>query len=268
MTQKYEIVQDQSKKFDGRVLYRIRALKRFEDIKKGDMGGWVESEHNLSQKGSCWIRNDAKVFGSACVCDNAQIADDAIVSESATVCDDACVCGWAVVNGYARITDRAFVGGHAIVADHASLFGQSCISGDAIIEEDAELHRNARVTEDATIAGNAIVTDRALVCGNAVVDGDVKVGDSASIAGDAVVEKAGDYIYVRSTWTYDGGITYTRCNRMYHTDDGFHGTGRQLVGRALEVSPLKAEGCRAIVKYIQATCRVIRAMEEQKEKEQ
>ena len=39
----------------GIALHRIQALKDFGDVKKGDFGGWVEKEENLSQEGNCWI---------------------------------------------------------------------------------------------------------------------------------------------------------------------------------------------------------------------
>lgn len=35
----------------GKKLYRIEALKDFGDIRKGEKGGFVESEDNLSQEG-------------------------------------------------------------------------------------------------------------------------------------------------------------------------------------------------------------------------
>ena len=46
--------------FGGRTLYRIIALKNFADVEAGDLGGWVETENNLSQEGDCWIYNEAK----------------------------------------------------------------------------------------------------------------------------------------------------------------------------------------------------------------
>ena len=50
---KYEIVKDNFKEIYGIKVYKIRALKdiknRHQAIKKGDLGGYVESERNLSQ---------------------------------------------------------------------------------------------------------------------------------------------------------------------------------------------------------------------------
>lgn len=33
------------------ILYQIQATKDFGNIKSGDLGGWIESEDNLSQEG-------------------------------------------------------------------------------------------------------------------------------------------------------------------------------------------------------------------------
>ena len=50
---------------DGYTFYRIEALRDFSDVKKGDKGGFVENEENLSQNGDCWVYNNAKVFDNA-----------------------------------------------------------------------------------------------------------------------------------------------------------------------------------------------------------
>ena len=59
---KYEILMDKKNtiEFEGRTLYRIRALRDFNDVKKGNIGGYIESESNLSQEGDCWVYDNAK----------------------------------------------------------------------------------------------------------------------------------------------------------------------------------------------------------------
>lgn len=54
-------------------LYRIRALKDFDDVKAGSLGGFIEKEVNLSHDGSCWVYDDACVYGHARVYENAKI---------------------------------------------------------------------------------------------------------------------------------------------------------------------------------------------------
>ncbi len=46
-------------------LTQIRAIKDFANVKKGDLGGFIESESNLSQEGDCWVYENAQVFGNA-----------------------------------------------------------------------------------------------------------------------------------------------------------------------------------------------------------
>ena len=36
-------------------LYRIKALRDFSNVSKGEIGGFVRIYHNLSHKGKCWI---------------------------------------------------------------------------------------------------------------------------------------------------------------------------------------------------------------------
>lgn len=56
---KFELVLNQSIEIDGRKLFRIKALIDFGEIKRGDLGGYIEKEKNLSQSG------DARVYGNA-----------------------------------------------------------------------------------------------------------------------------------------------------------------------------------------------------------
>lgn len=63
---KYQLT-DETLVVNGRTLHRIRALKSFGDVIAGELGGWIESEKNLSHGGN------ARVFGNAQVCGLDQI---------------------------------------------------------------------------------------------------------------------------------------------------------------------------------------------------
>ena len=69
---KYKLT-DESIIIDDRKLYRIEALKDFSDIHKGDKGGFIESEKNLSQKGDCWVFGNSAVYDNAAVYENARV---------------------------------------------------------------------------------------------------------------------------------------------------------------------------------------------------
>ena len=85
MKKKYELLKNNTYNMNGKTLYRIIAIRTFGDIKKGDIGGWIESEKNLSHKGTCWIHDDAKVYEKAKVCGDAQIYDHSMVYGEAKV---------------------------------------------------------------------------------------------------------------------------------------------------------------------------------------
>ena len=87
---KYELTDETN----GSGLRRIRALRDIPryGVNEGDLGGWVESEGNLTQEGDCWVFDDAQVFGNARVSDTALIYGDAQVFGNAQVFN-AAVCG-------------------------------------------------------------------------------------------------------------------------------------------------------------------------------
>ena len=61
---KYELTSETKIVF-GHILYRIKALSSFGCVSAGDLGGFLESEKNLSQNGNAWVSGDAEVFGNA-----------------------------------------------------------------------------------------------------------------------------------------------------------------------------------------------------------
>lgn len=71
-TPKYELT-DETREVAGRTLRRIRARSSFCDVAAGDLGGWVETEENLSQAGAAWVSGDAQVSGDAWVYGDAHL---------------------------------------------------------------------------------------------------------------------------------------------------------------------------------------------------
>ena len=79
---KYELT-DETIDVSGTTLHRIKALKDFGNVKKGELGGYVESEYNLSQIGNCWVYGNARVCGDAELCGNAKVCGNARVCGNA-----------------------------------------------------------------------------------------------------------------------------------------------------------------------------------------
>jgi hypothetical protein len=72
---KYELTED-SMTYEGRKLYIIRALRDFGYVKAGDLGGWIESEHNLSHEGECWVYDEGRVSGDSIVCGDSNLCEN------------------------------------------------------------------------------------------------------------------------------------------------------------------------------------------------
>jgi len=64
---KYKLT-DESRDDDGVTLYRIKAIRDFGNVSVGEIGGWVESEANLSQDDNAWVYDHARVYGNAVIC--------------------------------------------------------------------------------------------------------------------------------------------------------------------------------------------------------
>ena len=155
MNTKYEITDIAHEKYP--FLHRIRALRDIgSEVKAGDLGGFVESEGNLSAGPG----------------DNAWIFDDAICA------------GTGYVDEGSVLRDRAVVCGHAYVSKGSEM------SGDSRAEDDAYI-RGARLSRCARVSGNGMVlqspTTKAspILTGSCAVYGKV-IGD-VMLAGSVVV---------------------------------------------------------------------------------
>ena len=131
MEKKYRLTEETINVIN-KTLYRIEALKDFGDVKKGDKGGYVKKEENLSQCDDCWVYDDAMVYDNAMVYGNAKVCDDAMVYDNAMVCGNAKVFDNAIVYGNTRVYDDAKV------RDNAVVFGNAEICGDAVITSNSD----------------------------------------------------------------------------------------------------------------------------------
>lgn len=136
-------------------LHRIRAMADLnEKVKTGAIGGYVESEDNLSQEGSCWIY------------------DDAVAREEAFVAQDAALRGKAVACGSAFVGGHADVAGAAVIRDCAivlagSVFENACICGDGKIMAGKHRGLDSRIFGSARIYGT--ISGNVICCSDTVI---------------------------------------------------------------------------------------------------
>lgn len=148
---------------------QIKALRDFGNIKAGDLGGYIETEENLSHQGNCWVHKDSYVLGNASVRDNACVGPFVFVSDNAQVFDNASVGGYPYDSGSVSIYGNAKVYGNA----HAF----TCVFDDAEVYEDAEVY-----CDEGGISGNAKIHGKAKLNGNISVDGNVEIAGNVELS--------------------------------------------------------------------------------------
>ena len=68
MEKKFELTEKYVVNELGTKLYQIKCTKTFEYAKKGELGGYIEREVNLSQEGNAWVSGDACIKSDADHC--------------------------------------------------------------------------------------------------------------------------------------------------------------------------------------------------------
>lgn len=192
------------------VLYQIRAVKDFKPgekdddhpiVKKGDLGGWIEGEENLSHEGNCWVEDNAMVFG------NAKVHDDAIVSENANV------------YGNAEVYDSALVYGNAKVLNNSKIFGSAKVFGSAVIGGNANILGEAEVSGYTTVKGNAVIEGRAIVEGTKLKEWYGKKSNALVIDGGANIRYHAEIHDKYDFFTFD--LPWLSCPTVTWTKDSW-----------------------------------------------
>ena len=226
MEKKYKLTEETIDVY-GRILHRIEALKDFGNVKKGDKGGFIEKEDNLSQNGDCWVYDDALVYDKAMVYNNAEIRGNAQVYSNAQVC------------GNAKVCDDAIVSSNAIVYNNAQ------------VRDNARVYYNAKVCDNAEIYSDAIVSSYAIVYGNAKVCSNASIYGYAKVCGDAIIESNSDYIVFKNWWSSGRYFTWTRSNNMWKVGC-FYGTGEELIEKAYKDSEKSGREYERVVRYVES----------------
>lgn len=234
MEKKYKLT-DETIEFNGVKLHRIEALRDFSVVKKGDKGGFVQSEKNLSHDGDCWIYAEAKVFNDAYVSGDAICIGYSMIYENARVTYNAKILSYSKVHGNSNIL------GNACICNNSNVYDRACIRGNAFIINDSTVHENALV------CGNSVVSGTSIVRGNSIVSG------SAEIC-NALIERSSDYIVFKNWWSSGRYFTWTRSNNMWSVGC-FYGTGKELIEKAYKDSELSGREYKRVVEYVESILR-------------
>jgi len=163
MNDKYRITDMEHPEYP--FLHRIQALREINDnVSAGDLGGYVESEANLSfEPGDCaWIYDNAICCGDAYVANHSELHDCAIA------CDSAYITNAAVMLEASRAEDDSYLS-CAMLTDHARISGMAMVQsipGDG----DNAPTIGGSVTMYGKIIGDVMVTGKTVILSGETVE--------------------------------------------------------------------------------------------------
>lgn len=114
---KFKLTKNKIKAY-GRELYQIKALKDFNDVKKGDLGGYIEVEANLSHDGDCWVYDFASARDNARLLDNSTMKDCAAISNNVMLLNNATMADYTIASGCLVIANDTKLLGNATITSY------------------------------------------------------------------------------------------------------------------------------------------------------
>ena len=210
---KYRLIPEDCKINYGRKLYRIEALKDFGVIKAGELGGYIESENNLSFDGEAWV------------CENAEVFDDARICNDALINGNARIYGNAIVSNKAAVGGNALIYGNALICDEACVYDKAYVYGNVLVCNNAIIRGNAVVSGNARIEGNALICENARVYGNVMIRGNATIYSNAVLGDNVIIEKDTDWFTVGPIGSRNGFTTFAlnKDKSIYVFCGYFHG---------------------------------------------
>jgi carbonic anhydrase/acetyltransferase-like protein (isoleucine patch superfamily) len=212
MSKKYELVDPIDFNIGRREpikLYRVRALRELllphslfdgvrcrerQVVKVGELGGYIQSEDNLSHDDNCWVDEEAHVIGNARIYDDVYVHGNSLVNHHADIRDKCRIAGYSQVSVEAKLRGNVVTYGHSCIGDHALVEGNvsvgdgASIIGYATVRGDVRISDYSGVSDYARLDGSISLSDHSEVIGHSTVFGNVILQDHARVAFDAHVE--------------------------------------------------------------------------------
>lgn len=133
---------------------RIQAIRNIEDkdgnivAKKGEKGGFVQSQNNLSVFGGAWVKDEAVI------CDEAVVYQDGLAAERALVFHYGSVSGHAKVLGDSCLFEKGVISGMAQMKGKSKLHGHAKVYGSAVLDGEADVAAFYEICGDQKISEN------------------------------------------------------------------------------------------------------------------
>ena len=176
---KYEILMDKENTIEceGHILHRIKALRDFNDVREGDLGGYVEKENNLSHYGNCWIY------------DNAKAMDDSRLYGNSIMYGDSRLYGNSAMYDNSRMYGNSEMYGNSLMYDCSKMYDNSAMHGDSLICDGSEMHNNSKIYDNSEMHnnskmyGNSEMYDNSRMYGKSVMYNNSEMHDKSVMCG-------------------------------------------------------------------------------------
>ena len=186
-SRKYELT-NISMEFGERTLYRIRALRDFSDVKKGDLGGWVSSEDNLSQEGDCWIYNEAKCMDSAKIYDNSTMYDYSEMYDYSIMRGDSEMHNYTEMHDYSKMYSYSKMYDNAEMHDNSKMYGNSTMYGNSMMCGNSRMFDYSEMFDDSAMYGNSTMNGYSIMFGNSELYDDSEMHGRSRMYGDSILK--------------------------------------------------------------------------------
>ena len=164
-------------KFEGRTLYRVIALKDFADVRKGELGGWVESEKNLSQEGDCWIYNNAKcidnarMYDNSCMYDNSEMRGNSKMHNYSEMHDNSRAYDSSEMHGNSEMHGHSIRYGNSRMYERSRMWGNSKMYGNSEMHDHSKMHDYSEIHEGSKMYNNSEMVGNSEMWGNSILKG-------------------------------------------------------------------------------------------------
>lgn len=271
MNKKYTLVPDIDINATG--LYRIKALRDFNNVKTGDLGGFVDNETNLSHEGNCWIYDDAIVRKSTilnnaiirgkAIVENSYISDNVIIVDNPHITD-------SEIRGNAFIRDKVVII-KCIINNKANISGRVCLENSNVYDncriagissivqcrfwQNVKINNNCAIRgvtahDNVSILGHVHIDAFVYLYDNVVLDGSFSIYSDIDIKDNAIIYSKKDFIIFKNWWSSGRNFIWTRSNNMWQVGC-FHGTGKELIKKAYKNSKNTGREYTRVVNYVE-----------------
>lgn len=239
MAKKYELTEEFLHSSNGTRMFRIKALVNipYHGVKRGELGGFIESVNNLSHQGNAWVMPNCHVFGDS------EISGDVIVKNGAEI-QDSHLSDDMVVSGVVKIKDCHLTGRRFRIEEEANLYdcemrgegilitgkaqllGVFCdkllenfeVSGNASIENTGDADTNIGGS-NIKIVGNARLTDVWNLIGNNItIKDDAVIEGKTTFHGNNITVE--DMAVVGENVTIHGNVHLSECAKVINNNVG------------------------------------------------